>query len=198
MRGGRLKRAALPALVAYFVFCTNALSAIYGYTDEEGVIHFTNVPTSGDYEWVMLERPELEASYNPVTSIDDIIGRVSKAYGVDEDLVRAIIKVESDFDPDAVSEDGARGLMQLMPETARLVGVKNLHDPYENILGGVRYLSRLLKNFSWNIPLAVAAYNSGAGQVLKYRGVPPIKETRRYVKKVLHYYNKYRTEGLLK
>ncbi len=196
MQGRKTIRTSFLTTVLILLLCQQAVSAIYRYTDKDGVIHFTNAPTSPDYEWVMHETRDLEAARNTVLSLDEIIARVSRNYGVEEHLVKAIIKVESDFDPDAVSEDGARGLMQLMPGTARLMGVRDVHDPYENILGGVRYLSRLLKSFSWNIPLAVAAYNAGSGPVRKHMAVPPIKETRQFVKKVLHYYEKYRNAGM--
>ncbi|MBI5599012.1 MAG: transglycosylase SLT domain-containing protein [Deltaproteobacteria bacterium] len=128
-------------------------------------------------------------------SYEDTIRRTSENYGVPADLVRAIIKVESDFDPYAKSEDGAIGIMQLMPETARLMGVRNLYDPSDNIEGGVRYLSHLLQRFESDIPLAVAAYNAGETAVVKYRSIPPFNETRLYVKKVLSYQKRYRDAG---
>jgi Transglycosylase SLT domain len=103
---------------------------------------------------------------------------------VSVDLVRAIIQTESDFDAQAVSSKGARGLMQLMPDTARRFGVADSFDPRQNIFGGVKYLRLLLDMFQGNVALAAAAYNSGENSVLKYNGVPPYKETQDYVAKV--------------
>ncbi len=170
----------------------------YKYVDEEGVIHITNVPTSGKYVMFMRENKKSalaskgKAPVRDIKQLEDIIFTTSYKYGVDPVLVKAIVKAESDFKPLAVSVDGARGLMQLMPETARLYSVRDIHDPEENIEGGTRHLSKLLKMFNWNIRLAVAAYNAGENAVLKYGAVPPYSETRDYVAKVMGYYNSYR------
>lgn len=115
------------------------------------------------------------------------------AYKVDPLLVKAVMRVESCFDAKAVSRVGAQGLMQLMPFTARELGVINSFDPDQNIRGGVLYLSRMLKRFSNNRSLALAAYNAGPGAVSKYNGVPPYRETKSYLKKVLAQYERYRT-----
>jgi soluble lytic murein transglycosylase len=114
---------------------------------------------------------------------------------VDPTLVKAIVKAESDFDSMAVSRAGAKGLMQLMPETARRMGVKDIYDPEENVDGGTRYLSSLLRLFDGRVPMAVAAYNAGESAVLKYGDIPPYSETQRYVKKVLYYYDYYSGKG---
>lgn len=112
------------------------------------------------------------------------ISEASKKFKVDPALVRAMIHAESSFKADAKSKAGAVGLMQLMPATAKEVGVKNRHDPQDNIHGGVKYLSKLIKRFKGNITLATAAYNAGPGNVSKYKGIPPFKETQAYVKRV--------------
>jgi soluble lytic murein transglycosylase len=114
---------------------------------------------------------------------------------VDPDLVWAVIKAESNFNPRAVSRKGARGLMQLMPVTARLLEVDNAYNPTENVNGGVRYLRSLLDRFRGNRRLALAAYNAGAKAVEQYKNVPPYAETREYVRRVLNYYRLYRNNG---
>jgi soluble lytic murein transglycosylase-like protein len=118
---------------------------------------------------------------------DEIIERYSARYGVDPVLVRAVIQVESDFNPNCVSHKGARGLMQLMPGTAKRYGVTNVNDPEQNIHGGIRYLAYLLQLFG-DKPRALAAYNAGEGAVLKYGGIPPYEETSTYVVRALTVY----------
>ena len=165
----------------------------YKYTDEDGVVHITNVPTSSKYRWMMPETERPRIRYNgPKKDFERIIRSAATKYGVDPELVRAIVKAESDFDNYAVSDKGARGLMQLMPETSRKMGVKDAHDPVDNVEGGIKYLSRLLKMFDRQVPLAVAAYNAGENAVIKYGKVPPYSETQSYVKKVLYYYDIYK------
>jgi hypothetical protein len=125
---------------------------------------------------------KLRPSYNG--EFNHHISAAASLHGVEVALVRAIIQVESDFDHLAVSSKGAQGLMQLMPDTARRMGVTNPFDPRQNIFGGVRYLRFLLDLFRGDIALASAAYNAGENAVLRYNGVPPYKETRNYVQKV--------------
>ena len=164
----------------------------YSFKDNNGVIYFSNVRS--DPRFVPLSRQGTTATRS-VTSLDGIhrtIERVSKKYSVDSRLVKAIVKAESGFDPYAVSYAGAKGLMQLMPITAKELNVVNPFDPAESIDGGVRYFKRLLKLFEYDVKLALAAYNAGRRTVLRYGGIPPYKQTRDYVKKVLRFYAEYK------
>jgi len=116
---------------------------------------------------------------------DKYITRYSKEYGVDEDLVRAVIKIESANNPNALSRKGAMGLMQLMPQTAKMLGVTDAWDPEQNIRGGVKYLSQLSDKFNGDIVKILAGYNAGPNRVDQYNGIPPFAETQNYVKKVM-------------
>jgi hypothetical protein len=126
--------------------------------------------------------------------IQQLVVRTAQRYGVDPALALALAKAESNFDPDAVSHKGAIGVMQLMPETAKALGVANPYDPVENIDGGIRYLRQLIERFGGNIVLAVAAYNAGPNAVRRYGGVPPYPETQTFVRKVLAYWEAFRKE----
>jgi hypothetical protein len=134
-----------------------------------------------DFDWLARQR-DRESRY------DEMITRHAAKYGVDPVLVKAVIQIESAYDPGAVSYKGARGLMQLMPATAKRFGVKNIHDPEENIRGGVEYLAFLTKLFPNDLTRALAGYNAGEGAVTRYRGVPPYEETQLYVRKALTVY----------
>ena len=116
--------------------------------------------------------------------MNHFIEEAAALYGVSSELVRAVIQTESGYDPKAVSGVGAKGLMQIMPRTARALGVKDPFDPRDNIFGGVKYLSMLLEKYNGNVALALASYNAGPGNVRKHGGIPPFGETRGYVKKI--------------
>jgi len=158
---------------------------IYRYVDEAGVVHFTNTPTTNRYAFY---RKETSA----VPSIGEIINRCAEQFGLEEALVRAVIKVESDFDARAVSGKGARGLMQLIPETAREMRVQDPFDPAQNIRGGSHYLRLMLDRFDGDLELALAAYNAGPNSVRSHGGIPPYTETINYVDRVKGYLDYYR------
>lgn len=187
----------ISSIIAVLSFASASRADFYQYTDDDGVVHLTNVPTSARYKWMMEERHSILSPANPAyrkisrQKFDEMIHSAASRHGIDPKLVMAIVKAESDFDHKAISKKGATGLMQLMPNTASLMGVKDINDPEENIEGGIRYLSKLLKMFNWQVPLAVAAYNAGENAVLRYGAIPPYSETRTYVKRVLHYHKVY-------
>ncbi|MDI6736242.1 MAG: lytic transglycosylase domain-containing protein [bacterium] len=135
-----------------------------------------------------LNKAMLQERKNSPSEFTGLIDTYSQKYGLNPNLVTSIIKAESNFNPDAVSKKGAAGLMQLMPGTAKELGVTNIFNPEENIEGGTKYFRTLLDNFNQNLPLALAAYNAGPETVKKTNGIPPIAETKNYVEKVLKFY----------
>jgi soluble lytic murein transglycosylase len=195
----------LPALLCFsllsiFFFASAAFPDVYVYKDKQGVLTFTNVPTHPGYRRVFRDnKPQISqavASYNNDNNYDDLILSASGRYNIDADLIRAVIKTESDFNSSARSNKGAMGLMQLMPETARLHDVVNAYDPIDNIEGGVRHLKLLLSRFQGNLELSLAAYNAGIKAVEKFGGIPPFAETKDYIRRVLQHYQAYRSSGL--
>jgi soluble lytic murein transglycosylase-like protein len=193
-------------LAAVLSVSSTAVADIYHYVDAEGVVHFTNIrPADGKYKVYMKSsdapraRPGVvpfmpqDKDVSRFTRYDEHIRQAAALYQIPEQLVRAVIKVESDYDPRAVSVAGARGLMQLMPETAERLQVRDIDDPRENIFGGVRFLRILANDFNGDLELTVAAYNAGGEAVMRYGGIPPYQQTRDYVVKVTHYYRRYRT-----
>lgn len=170
-----------------------ASAEIFGYQDRNGFWHFPG-PSSGKKHTAVVQssRRDLEAFFQ---AYQLTIREASETFGVDFNLIKAIIKAESDFNHRALSRKGAVGLMQLMPETAREMEVKNPFNPAENILGGTRYLAVLLKRFDNDKPMALAAFNAGPERVEACGRVPAIRETRQYVNRVLFYYERLRSKA---
>ncbi len=181
-------------ILGFSVSCLPYLARadIYSYVDKNGTIHFTNLPTSNRYQLFRKDKRSTRHSNNK--RYDQLIREISQRHNINPALVKAVIKAESDFDPNAVSKKGARGLMQLMPKTLKDLKVSDPFHPGENINGGVRFLKRLLKRFNNNLTLTLAAYNAGAKTVERYDDIPPYQETQLYVKKVLNYFDRYRQE----
>ena len=173
-----------------------ARTEVYQYMDANGTISLTNVPNDPRYKRVLAELPR-SRSLISAGELEPVIARHSRTHRLHPALIRAVIKTESDFDPLAVSRAGAVGLMQLMPQTAARLDVRDSYNPDENIGGGTKYLRQLLDRFNGNLPLALAAYNAGEHAVERYRGLPPIPETRQYVLKVLGYYRTFLTNDRL-
>lgn len=190
--------------IKYFfitIFCTTLFiftsilcghADIYSYIDSDGVLHFTNVPTSSNYKFYLSENPSKVSSKYLTSKYDHFISEASIKYGVSFPLLKALIKVESNFDPKAVSKAGAMGLMQIMPENFDALKITNPFNPRENILGGTLYLKQLMIRFEGKLPLVLAAYNAGPNRVARYKKIPPIKETKNYVKKIMESFYLYK------
>jgi hypothetical protein len=193
----------LPVCVSLFTLAVLTplarAGSMYRFEDEQGVVHYTNVPGDPRYAFV---RKEADPTVVPKVAPDggsglfqglrayaQVIRAAAERYGVETRLVEAIVQAESAGNPTAVSPKGARGLMQLMPERAALLGVRNSFDPQQNVDGGVRHIRDLLQSFNGDVTLAVAAYNAGEGAVRSYGGVPPYAETREYVRRVRALYD---------
>ena len=180
---------------------SSALADFYMKVEADGSIIYTNIPTTSGFKMIYDELEEeyftYEEYYYTTDMYDDIINNASIIYGVEPALIKSVIKTESNFDPYAVSNKGACGLMQLIPETAERFNVEDVFDPKSNIYGGVEYLSYLIILFKGDTKLAVAAYNAGENAVIKYNEqVPPYKETKNYVKKVFEFLEYYRDRPL--
>lgn len=183
-------------IILGLAFSPMSQADIYKYVDEEGVLHLTNVPTevNANYVLVLREKPVYFAAGTDITKYDLLIAKAADKYQVDSALVKAVIKAESNFNHQAVSRAGARGLMQLMPKTADYMQVADSFRPENNIEGGVRYLRYLLNLYRNNLPLALAAYNAGEGTVSRYNGqIPPYRETQNYVQRVISFRDRYLT-----
>jgi Transglycosylase SLT domain/Domain of unknown function (DUF4124) len=195
----------LPLVAAAAFLRADARADIYKYVDSAGVVHFTTTRPGGGQGHVYIKGndgrrgvaglavPPSDHDVARFSRYDEHIRQAATLYQIPEQLVRAVIKVESDYDPRAVSVSGARGLMQLMPDTADRLQVRDIDDPRENIFGGVRFLRILANSFNGDLELTVAAYNAGEGEVMRSGGIPAIPETRDYVVKVTRFYRRYRT-----
>jgi len=183
-------------IISLILWPMSAGADIYKYVDGDGVVHFSNVRHNGNYSLFMREGPSARPAaktpgYDGSGWMGDYVNRYCKAHDMPPALVHAIIKAESDGRRTAVSSKGAKGVMQLMPFTSRQMNVNDPFDPIENVEGGIKYLKGLLETFDGNVTHAVAAYNAGPAAVKKYGGIPPYKETRLYVQRVLGLYRKY-------
>ena len=196
----------LIALLLFFCMLLPALpssAGIYRYEDERGVVHFTNCPRDSKFKLYIKESKEdgehldrLSFEYvKDSNRFDHLISEFSEKYQVDFALIKAMIRAESGFNPYAVSRKGAKGLMQLMPQTAERVSVLNVFSPRDNIEGGVRYFKYLLNLFNDDFRLSLAAYNAGENLVSEIRSIPPYRETVDYIRKVLSYYQSYKGYG---
>jgi len=190
-----MRSAAALLVLGFLASATPARATLYSFVDENGVTHYTNVPSDPRFRKVPGSSPP-PASRSGSGSMaaekyETEIARCADDHGVDSALVKAVIKAESNYDNRAISRAGAQGLMQLMPATSRLRNVDNPFNPGQNIDGGVRHLKYLLRTFDGDTKLALAAYNAGENAVRKYNGVPPFPETKNYVSTVLSLYGRY-------
>jgi hypothetical protein len=198
-----IRNVSIPSLVVSLglalSFFGEAKAGMYQCRDSDGAVLFTNSPAQPGCRLLggaFAERsPNGSLSSGDPARFDDFIFSSSNRYGVDPALVRALVKVESDFNEAARSNKGAQGLMQLMPDTARLHNVGNAYNPEENIEGGVQHLRLLLDRYQGDLPLTLAAYNAGVKAVEKHRGIPPYSETKEYVRRVLSYLQRYSKNG---
>jgi len=170
------------------LWCVATQAQIVRYQGPDGRLYFTNLPLPPASGSTGVTRPALATRLTAQAAVFSLIQRLAQQYSVDPHLVQAIITVESNFDPHAVSRAGAQGLMQLMPDTAARYRVEDPFDPHANIEGGIRYLRDLLRLFPSDLRHVLAAYNAGEGAVQQYGGIPPYPETQRYVERVLALY----------
>jgi soluble lytic murein transglycosylase-like protein len=178
-------------MMVLLVSSADSEAAMYTYVDQYGGLHFTNVPADPRYKEVpgygTIRKSSVSHRYRA------LINSAAKRFELDPELIGAIIKVESGFNPYAVSDKGAMGLMQLMPGTAKDMEVESPFEAEDNIMGGSRYLRKLLDVFDGNLQLGLAAYNAGLNRILPSRNIPDIPETREYVKRVLQEYDRMKT-----
>jgi soluble lytic murein transglycosylase-like protein len=188
----------LTCLLGFLQFPISVFAAdVYTFHDEEGTRYYTNTPGPGytKVQFPLVMKKGVSSARTYLTDIkrrdyEPLIVQAGTKYSVDPDLVRAVIKVESNFNNRAVSPKGAQGLMQLMPQTARELGVNDPFEPESNIRGGVLYLSRLLNTLNGDLQLSLAAYNAGLERVIAGKKIPAIRETRNYVQRVMRHYSK--------
>ena len=199
---GRSAWLALPLCLLAFA----VQAQVYKFVDDKGIVNYTNVAPPKNQDFQVLRFPCYASdpkcrsvSWEKVAlntqSFGTEIQQAALDNGVDTALIRAIIHAESAYQADAVSPKGAQGLMQLMPQTAKMLQVSDPFNPANNIDGGARYLSELLEQFDGDVTLAAAAYNAGPGAVTKYGGVPPYEETREYVRRVNILNKRYNAAG---
>ena len=197
------KSATVLGLLAIFSVCSVARAEVYVYEMPDGSRMITDHPINAKHSRVVRVAPTVKGAgqlasqkNSPVfreapATYDRLIRRYADEYGVDFALVKAIMQAESSFNPYAVSDKGARGLMQMMPSTAGQYGVQDIYNPRENIRAAVQHLKYLFDTFDHRPVLVIAAYNAGENAVKKHRGIPPYEETENYVKKVLQYKRQY-------
>lgn len=184
----------LSVIFILIAFVSSVHADIYMYIDDNGVMHFTNAPTSNQYDYKVYikERTTISKKFHSTDKYDDLISDASKEFNVDSRLLKAMIKAESDFDPRAISRKGAMGLMQIMPENFKMLNLKNPFDPWQNIRAGAQYFKKLYKRFNGKLALSLAAYNAGPTAVDRYKRIPPYQETEEYVRRVLRYYRTFK------
>ncbi len=183
-------------LAMTFMYSTPCFADIYTYEDSKGIVYFTDTRPSketikkvkGFRVFEKTGRAKIVFNLSE-SELESIINWASKKHGLEKSLIKAVIKAESNFNPQAVSKKGAVGLMQLMPKTAYSMGVDNIRDPWLNVEAGCKYLKKMIDRFEGDLELSLAAYNAGPTAVSKYDGIPPYKETINYVQKVIRYYN---------
>ncbi len=180
-------------IILSIVYSNGAFADIYMYIDSSGTVNFTNTPTSSGYKLYIKEKPKKIKQQINTKKYDSIIKKAQKKYGVEFSLIKAVIHVESYFNPKAVSKKGARGLMQIMPDNYKNLLVKDPFNPSQNIMAGTLYLQQLLRRYGYKLPLALAAYNAGPVAVDRYQRIPPYKETQDYVRKVMKTYSRYKS-----
>ncbi|HUT99900.1 MAG TPA: lytic transglycosylase domain-containing protein [Myxococcota bacterium] len=192
---------------AIFLAALYARAEIYRFEDKDGVVHFTNVPTD-DPRYKPIDRKSKARRHksrrgragrkinlpSSATRYDAMVNEASRRFNMPRALISAVMAVESNFNPEAVSRAGAQGLMQLMPATAREMGVEDAFDPRQNILGGTRYLRLLANSFDGDLVLTLAAYNAGQEVVNRHMDIPPFQETQRYVRRVLRLYYSFKNQ----
>src|SRR5437870_2712637 len=192
MEGFGPRALVLLVVTAAMAAATPAAGQMYRRTAADGTSYFTNIPTSPSYQRTAFTPATARGSLRLPLGEDGAYSReIAEAavrYAVPERLIWSVIRVESGFDRRAVSRKGARGLMQLMPETAAILGVRDSFNPRENIYGGTRHLRGMMERFRYDLPMAIAAYNAGEKPVASFRGIPPFPETRDYVARVLRLY----------